>query len=222
MLRQTLVCLQKITGVRGKQAASDGTLPCFSHSPFPSTRRHERKRRKRRTERGEERERGASRRKSQRDPTIWIMQSCQRRLLLEVLAVLKESSRDLHQLHQPLSPLPMAERRLIHAPENGQQQDEEEVGWGGGWPLGDRWIVLEGHTGPRQVHSLLPLFTEVTDREIWAGSYSGPRGNIITEQRLSEDMQVQHSGQQWPVEFCKLLVCWSQESGTPYCIWLLS
>lgn len=86
--------------------------------------------------------------KGERDSTRWIMQSCQRRLLLEVLAVLKGASPDLHQLHQPLSPLPMAESRLICAPANGQQQGEEGGWWGGRvGPLGDSWIVLEGHTG---------------------------------------------------------------------------
>lgn len=76
----------------------------------------------------EERERAASRRKERekeraRDSTRWIMQSCQRRLLLEVLAVLKRASPDLHKLHQPLSPLPVAESCLIYAPANSQQHD---------------------------------------------------------------------------------------------------
>lgn len=63
--------------------------------------------------------------------------------------MLKGSSPDLHQLHLALSPLPMAASRLICAPANGQQQDEVggRVARGGARPLGDRWIVLEGHTG---------------------------------------------------------------------------
>lgn len=62
--------------------------------------------------------------------------------------MLKGASPDLHQLHLPLSPLPVAGSRLICAPANGQQRDEdggEEEGRAR--PLGDRWIVLEGHTG---------------------------------------------------------------------------
>lgn len=68
------------------------------------------------------------------------MQSCQRRLLLEVLAVLKGSSPDLHQLHLALSPLPMAASRLICAPANGQQQDEV----GGRVARGGRGLLVTG------------------------------------------------------------------------------
>lgn len=58
---------------------------------------------------------------------------------MEVLAVLKRASPDLHKLHLPLSPLPVAESRLICAPANGQQQDEGVWGVDGpARPLGDR------------------------------------------------------------------------------------
>lgn len=59
-------CVSKITGVGGKQAASDGTLPWFSLSP-PTAGRHGGKGRERGEGREgvteEERQRGASRRK---------------------------------------------------------------------------------------------------------------------------------------------------------------
>lgn len=141
-------CVSKITGVRGKQAASDGTLPWFSLSPSPCAGRHGKKKKEknwRETERGEG-ERSVKEER-ERDSTRWIMQSCQRRLLLEVLAVLKAASPDLHQLHLPLST------------PNGWEPSDLCSGkwpttrWGPGevgrWarPLGDRWIVLEGHNG---------------------------------------------------------------------------
>lgn len=62
-------CVSKITSVRGKQAASDGTLPWFSLAPSPSAGRHKKSRR---TEEKlkEERQRGASKRKErERDST---------------------------------------------------------------------------------------------------------------------------------------------------------
>lgn len=64
MLTDKHFCVSKITGVRGKQAASDGTLPWSSLSPSPSAGRQGEKRRRRTEEKlKEERERGASRRK---------------------------------------------------------------------------------------------------------------------------------------------------------------
>lgn len=130
----------------------------------------------------------------------WIMQSCQRQLLLEVLAVLKGASPDLHQLHQPLSPLPVAESCLICAPANGQQRDEKRRGAGleSRAELGPTWWQVDclgGTRQLRQVHSLLPLFTKVRDREIWADMYSSAQENIIIQQRLSPKLPFQHSGQ---------------------------
>lgn len=60
---------------------------------------------------------------------------------MEVLAVLKRAGPDLRKLHQPLSPLPVAESCLICAPANSQQHD---VGGGGGWVTlvrATRWQV---------------------------------------------------------------------------------
>lgn len=103
-------CVSKITGVGGKQAASYGTLPWFSLSPSPTARRHrgeerggENKITEENLKEGREREerQGGER---ERDSTRWIMQSCQRWLLLEVLAALKGSRADLHQLHSHHSP----------------------------------------------------------------------------------------------------------------------
>lgn len=80
----------------------------------------------------------------ERDSTRWIMQSCQRRLLLEVLAVLKGSSADLHQPHSHHSPWLRAVWSVLRQMANKMRRGDVE---GRARPLGDRWIVLEGHTG---------------------------------------------------------------------------
>lgn len=181
------------------------------------TGRKKKKKNWRETERGEGEGKGEGegsvKEERERDSTRWIMQSCQRRLLLEVLAVLKGSSPDLHQLHLALSPLPMAASRLICAPANGQQQDEVggRVARGGGEASWWQVDCLGGTHRQRQVRSLLPLFTEVTDREIWADMYSSPRGSIITEQRLSGELPFQQSGQRWRLGVAEGFVCWSQD-----------
>lgn len=206
--RQTLLCLQN-HWCQGETGSIWWITALVLPLPFSKRREaREKKKRKKNTKKKNwrETERGEGERsvkeEGERDSTRWIMQSCQRRLLLEVLAVLKGASPDLHQLHLPLSPLPMAGSRLICAPANGQQQDEEEGGGQATW-----WQVdcLGGTHWQRQVRSLLLLFTEVTDREIWADLYSGPCGNIITEQRLSEELPFQHSGQRWLLRFCRVL-----------------
>lgn len=130
--RQTLLCLQN-HGCQGETGSIWWNTALVLPLPFSKCQEAQNKKTKknwRETERGEG-ERSVKEDR-ERDSTRWIMQSCQWRLLLEVLAVLKGTSPDLHQLYQPLSPLPMAESRLICAPANGQQQDEEGGGRGTG------------------------------------------------------------------------------------------
>lgn len=139
----------------------------------------------RETERGEA-ERSVKEER-ERDSTRWIMQSCQRRLLLEVLAVLKRASPDLHKLHLLLSPLPVAESRLICPPANGQQQDEGVWGELRGQP---------GHlvTGELSWRDTLGTTSTLFIIIIYRGHQQGdlswyvqpPCGNIITGQRLGE------------------------------------
>lgn len=96
-----------------------------------------------------------------------------------------------------------------------RQMANNKMRTGGGREMGQAtwWQVdcLGGTQRQWQVRSLLPLFAEVTDREIWVDLYSGPHGNIITKQRLSEELPYQQSGQRWPLCFSKCFVCWSQE-----------
>lgn len=121
----------------GKQAASDGTLPCFSLLPSPTATRHGGEAEKRRggesrrePERGE-RARGASRREGERDSTRWIMQSCQRRLLLEVLAALKGSSADLQRLPSHCSPRLRAAWSVLRQMVNKMRWRVAAAAWGG-------------------------------------------------------------------------------------------
>lgn len=86
-----------------------------------------------------------------------------------------------------------------------------EGGEGGGEASWWQVDCLGGTHRQRQVRSLLPLFTEVTDREIWADMYSSPRGSIITEQRLSGELPFQQSGQRWRLGVAEGFVCWSQD-----------
>lgn len=92
---------------------------------------------------GEKRQGG----KGERDSTRWIMQSCQRRLLLEVLAVLKGASPDLHQpysINHSHSPWLRDVWSVLRQMANNKMW-RGEVG-GRARALGDRWIVLEGHS----------------------------------------------------------------------------
>lgn len=122
----------------GKRAASDGTLPCFSLLPSPTATRHGGEAEKRRgekkswrePERGE-RARGASRREGERDSTRWIMQSCQRRLLLEVLAALKGSSADLQRLPSHCSPRLRAAWSVLRQMVNKMRWRVAAAAWGG-------------------------------------------------------------------------------------------
>lgn len=116
----------------------------------------------------------------------------------------------------PLSPLPMAESRLISALANSQS-DGCRGGWIGGWagPLGDRWIVLEGLAGKDKYAFYYPLFMEVTDREIWADLCSSPGRNIVSKQKSSEELPFQHSGGGY-AGFCRLLCV--MKSGVCVCL----
>lgn len=107
----------------------------------------------------------------------------------------------------PLSPLPVAESCLIRALANGQWDEAKRVLGGGGVDQATWWQVdcLGGTHQERQVRCLLWLFTEVTDRQIWADLYSSPSGNIITKQRPSEELPFQHSAL-WRLPWlCKML-----------------
>lgn len=93
--------------------------------------------------RGREKRQGG---KGERDSTRWIMQSCQMRLLLEVLAVLKGASPDLHEpysINHSHSPWLRAVWSVLRQIANNKIQ-RGEVG-GRARALSDRWIVLEGH-----------------------------------------------------------------------------
>lgn len=198
--RQILVSPESLVSW-GKQAASDGTLPCFSLLPSPTATRHGGEaggKSWREPERGE-RERGASRREGERDSTRWIMQSCQRRLLLEVLAALKGSSADLQWLPSRCSPWLRAAWSVLRQMVNKMR-----------WRVAagaSRWQVngLRGTYRRRQLRSLLQLFTEVTDGEIWADLHRNPSGNIITKQRNREELPFQHSTPWWLLHLCKML-----------------
>lgn len=204
--RQTLLCLQNhwCQGETGSIWWNTALV-----LPLPFSKRREARKKRKEEELKRNRERGEGERSvkegRERDSTRWIMQSCQRRLLLEVLAVLKGAIPDLHQLHQPPSPLPMAESRLICAPANGQQQGEE----GGG--RGDRpgHLVTGGLSWRDTPATTSTLFITVIYRGHRQGDVSWfvqqPLGNIITEQRLSEELPFQHSGQWWLLRFYKML-----------------
>lgn len=133
------------------------------------------KNKKRRNWRETRRGEGESSVKEERDSTRWIMQSCQRRLLLEVLAVLKRARPDLHQpysINHSHSPWLRAVWSVLRQMANNKMRR----GVGRGPVQGTRWQVdcLGGTRQRRQARSLLPLFTEVTDGEIWADMYSSP------------------------------------------------
>lgn len=165
--RQTLQCLQNHWR-QGETGSIWWNTALVLPLPFSQRREARKRKNEEQLKRNWKRiGRGASRRKgreSQQDELCKAVRAgyCWRCWLL------KGASPDRHQLHQPLSPLPMAESRLICAPANGQQQDEEA-----GKGLATWWQVdcLGGTQRQRQVHSLLPLFTEVTD---WADLYSSP------------------------------------------------
>lgn len=130
----------------------------------------------------EDSERAASRRKErERDSTRWIMQSCQRRLLLEVLAVLKRASPDLHKLHQPLSPLPVAESCLICAPANRQQR---HAGGEGQWPGHSVAGELSWRDTPMRTSTLfITIIYRGQGQEDLSGYVKPPSGNTITGQK---------------------------------------
>lgn len=103
-------CVSRITGVMGERGSIWWNTALLF--PFAFTNCHEARGRGGKKEGGKkagepergEQARGASRREGERDSTRWIMQSCQRRLLLEVLAALKGSSADLQRLPSHCSP----------------------------------------------------------------------------------------------------------------------
>lgn len=206
----------------GKQAASDGTLPCFSLLPSPTATRHRgegvKKRKKWATERGDW-EREEHQGGKERDSTRWIMQSCQRQLLLEVLAALKGSSTDLQQLPSHCS-------LWLRAAWSVLRQMVNKMRWrvavavvvaAAVWGEVSRWQVncLRGTYRQRQARSLLQLFTEVTDREIWADLHRNPSGNIITKQKNREDLPFQHSAPWWLLHLHKMLLVLKSEVCMP-------
>lgn len=137
------------------------------------------------------------------------MQSCQRQLLLEVLAALKGASADLQRLPSHCSLRLRAAWSVLRQMVNKMRWRvvvvaREEAGVGVGWLL---WQVncLRGTYRGRSVRSLLRLFTEVTDREIWADLHWNPSGNIITKQRNSEELPFQHSTPWWLLHLHKML-----------------
>lgn len=142
--RQTLLCLQNhwCQGETGSIWWNTALVLPLSFSKCREARGGGKKNNWRETERGEG-ERSVKEER-ERDSTRWIMQSCQRRLLLEVLAVLKGSSADLHQPHSHHSPWLRAVWSVLRKMANKMRRGDVE---GRARPLGDRWIVLEGHTG---------------------------------------------------------------------------
>lgn len=122
-------------------------------------------------------------------------------------------------LHQPLT-LPMAESRLICAPANSQQQDTG----GGVQGAGPGHLVTGGLSWRDTAVTTSMLFITV----IYGGQRWGdlswcvqqPRGNIITEQSLGEELPFQHSGPRQLALFCKTLcvlmsgVCASSVQGS--------
>lgn len=181
--RQTLLCLQN-HWCQGETGSIWWNTALVLPLPFSKCREAQKKELKRNWKSSvREGERARVMEEKERVSTRWIMQSCQRRLLLEVLAVLKGASPDLHKLHQPLSPLPMAESCLICAPANGQQHDEEEAIVGGHLVTGE----LSWRDTPATPST---LFITIIYRGHQQGDLSWcvqpPCGNIITEQRLSE------------------------------------
>lgn len=101
------------------------------------------------------------------------------------------------------------------APHGCEQPDpcsgKWSIKWGGGRRRRRegvlRWQVncLRGTYRWRQRRSLLQLFTEVTDREIWADLHRNPGGNIITKQRNREELPFQHSTPWWLLHLRKML-----------------
>lgn len=160
--RQTLVCLQNHWchgGNRQHLMEHCPASPSCLHQLPRGTWERSKKRKKRGGKKPEERlkeewERGASRRQGERDSTRWIMQSCQRQLLLEVLAALKGASADLQRLPSHCSPRLRAAWSVLQQMVNKMRWRVVVVAWGRrgwGWVgCGDRWIVLEGHTGNDQ------------------------------------------------------------------------
>lgn len=199
-MAQTNTCVSRITGVMGETGSIWWNTALLL--PLAFTNCHEAQGRggKKKGGGGLKRgwERGASRREGERDSTRWIMQSCQRQLLLEVLAVLKGSSADLQQLPSHCSPRLRATWSVLRQMVNKMRRRREGV---------SRWQVncLRGTYRQRQPRSLLQLFTEVTDREIWADLHGNPGGNIITKQRNSEELPFQHSTPWWLLHLHKML-----------------
>lgn len=157
--RQTLLCLQNhwCQGETGSIWWNTALV-----LPLAFSKRREVQKNKIKTEGKlkKEKARGASRRKKRETRQDELCKAVRGGYCWGVLAVLKRASPDLHKLHQPLSPLPVAESCLNCAPANGQQQNvyarEGHTWWlWGCWggvsgqgqarPLGGRWIVLEGH-----------------------------------------------------------------------------
>lgn len=141
-MAQTNTCVSPESLVSwGKQAASDGTLPCFSLLPSPTAMRHrggeEKKEKIEEDKTWRDWERGASRREGERDSTRWIMQSCQRQLLLEVLAALKGASTDLQRLLSHCSPWLSAAWTVLQQMVNKMRWRVVVVAWG--W-----WVTVTG------------------------------------------------------------------------------
>lgn len=159
--RQTRVCLQNHWCHRGTRQHLMEHCPaspsCLHQLPRGAGERSKKKKKEeeKKPEERQKEERGASRREGERDSTRWIMQSCQRQLLLEVLAALKGASADLQRLPSHCSPRLRAAWSVLRQMVNKMRWRVVVVarGGGGGWGMvgcGDRWIVLEGHTGDAQ------------------------------------------------------------------------
>lgn len=180
--RQTLLCLQN-HWCQGETGSIWWNTALVLPLPFSKRREARKKKKKKRTEEKLKEERGREERQGGKGERLDKMNYAK---LSEAAIV---GGAGCVKGSQPWSsPAPATSLTTPHGWEpsdlcSGKWPKTRLLGGAGHW-----WQVdcLGGTHWHRQVFSLLPLFTEVTDREIWAQLHSDPRGTIITGQRLRE------------------------------------